>query len=132
MKHILDTHILLWYLSANRKLPTSHRKTIESAERKRARLGLSIATVWEVAKLHQYGKIKLPRPIEEFVQYLEEHPSFEILPLTGSIAIESTRLGEDFPRDPFDQIIVATARVHQLTLLTRDNRIVDSNATTCA
>jgi PIN domain nuclease of toxin-antitoxin system len=45
------------------------------------------------------------------------------LPLTTKIAAESVRLGEDFPNDPADQIIVATARCHNLTLITADERI---------
>ncbi len=45
------------------------------------------------------------------------------LPLTASIAVESVRLGDDFHRDPADQIIVATARCHGLTLITADERI---------
>jgi PIN domain nuclease of toxin-antitoxin system len=46
-----------------------------------------------------------------------------ILPLTAKIAAESVRLGDDFPNDPADQIIVATARCHNLTLITADERI---------
>ena len=35
-------------------------------------------------------------------------------------------LPDDFHRDPADRIIVATARVHDATLLTRDKRIIDA------
>jgi PIN domain nuclease of toxin-antitoxin system len=46
-----------------------------------------------------------------------------VLPLTVDIAIESERLGESFPPDPADRLIVATARVHDLTLITSDRPI---------
>jgi PIN domain nuclease of toxin-antitoxin system len=47
-------------------------------------------------------------------------PSLDILPLTVEIAIESERFSSRFPDDPADRLIAATARVHDLTLLTRD------------
>ena len=51
------------------------------------------------------------------------HPLLIIFPLTAKIAAESVRLGDDFPNDPADQIIVATACCHNLTLITADERI---------
>ena len=48
-----------------------------------------------------------------------------MLELTPEIAIESTRLPGEFHRDPADQIIVATARVHKCPLVTADERILD-------
>jgi PIN domain nuclease of toxin-antitoxin system len=47
----------------------------------------------------------------------------QVLPITAKIAAESVRLGDEFPRDPADQIIAATARCHGLTLMTSDKRI---------
>ena len=55
----------------------------------------------------------------------EEHPAVQPLPF-DLIALESTRLGPGFHRDPADQIIAATARVHGLRLLTSDQRIIQS------
>jgi PIN domain nuclease of toxin-antitoxin system len=46
-----------------------------------------------------------------------------VLPMTSRIAVESVRLGPDFPKDPADQIIVATARCHGLSLITADEDI---------
>jgi PIN domain nuclease of toxin-antitoxin system len=62
----------------------------------------------------------------------EGHPAVRILPLTGRIALESTRLGEAFPRNPADRIIAATARCHALRLMTADARIRDSKAVALA
>ncbi len=131
MKFILDTHIVAWYLMAGNKLTKGHRKVIESAERRKLRIGVSVASLWELAKLHQYGRIRAPGGLAEFIHYIEAHPCFEVLGLTGDIAIESTKLGDSFPRDPFDQIIVATARVRALSLLTVDQRVIASGAVSC-
>jgi PIN domain nuclease of toxin-antitoxin system len=48
-----------------------------------------------------------------------------LLPLTPRIAVESTQLPGSFHRDPADQIIVATARVYDCSLLTADGKILD-------
>jgi PIN domain nuclease of toxin-antitoxin system len=53
------------------------------------------------------------------------YPGIALLPLTPTIAIESTKLPGTFHRDPADQIIVATARIHDVPLLTMDRRIMD-------
>jgi PIN domain nuclease of toxin-antitoxin system len=48
------------------------------------------------------------------------------------VAVESTRLGARFHSDPIDQVIVATARCHGLTLLTVDERIIESGVVAVA
>jgi PIN domain nuclease of toxin-antitoxin system len=131
MRVILDTHVLVWYLTGDRKLSTKQRRIIETSERRKARVGVSVASLWEIAKLHQHGRLGKTTKLTEFVHYIEAHPCFETLGLTGDIAIESTKLGASFPRDPFDQIIVATARIHGLELLTADRAIIASATVTC-
>jgi PIN domain nuclease of toxin-antitoxin system len=132
MKLLADTHVLLWYLSGDRKIAATHRKAIESAERKQQRVGVSVASLWEVAKLAQLGRIRTPGAIAPFIEGIETHACFEVIGITGAMAIESTNLGAAFPKDPFDQMIVATARVLGVRLLTSDLRIIDSQAVTCA
>jgi PIN domain nuclease of toxin-antitoxin system len=55
-------------------------------------------------------------------------PHLDVLPLTVDVAIESDQLGDSFPRDPADRLIAATARVHDLTLITSDRPIRKSRA----
>jgi PIN domain nuclease of toxin-antitoxin system len=55
-------------------------------------------------------------------------PQLEVLPLTVDVAIESEQLGNAFPPDPADRLIAATARVHNLTLITSDRPIRRSGA----
>jgi PIN domain nuclease of toxin-antitoxin system len=61
--------------------------------------------------------------LDVWLDSIDSHPLLTILPLTARNAAESVRLGDDFPNDPADQIIVATARCHNLTLITADERI---------
>jgi PIN domain nuclease of toxin-antitoxin system len=73
----------------------------------------------------EYGRLKLACPVDEWMEAAITLPGVRLLELTPRIAIASTRLPGDFHRDPADQIIVATARVYGLKLLTVDERILE-------
>lgn len=88
-------------------------------------LGVSIISCWEVAKLVELGRLQLTLPVEEWLAAALHYPGIQLFDLTPRIAVESTQLPGTFHRDPADQIIVATARVHGLPLLTADGKILD-------
>ena len=52
-------------------------------------------------------------------------PPLRLAPISPEITVESTRLPEPFHRDPVDRLLTATARVDGLTLMTRDQRILE-------
>lgn len=88
-------------------------------------LGVSAISCWEVAKLVEYDRLVLPCPVGEWMEQALSYPGIQFLNLTPQIAIESTQLPVGFHKDPADQIIVATARVHNCQLLTVDAKILD-------
>jgi PIN domain nuclease of toxin-antitoxin system len=63
--------------------------------------------------------------LDELFEELHANPLFQVLPLSYEIALEVASLGFTL-RDPADRVIVATARVHRLTLMTLDQRIIES------
>jgi PIN domain nuclease of toxin-antitoxin system len=63
-------------------------------------------------------------PVDEWMEAAITLPGVRLLELTSRIAVASTRLPGNFHQDPADQIIVATARVYHLKLLTVDERIL--------
>ena len=67
-------------------------------------------------------------PWELWLRAAASSPLLQVLPLTVDIAIESEQLGESFQTDSADRLIVATARVHDLTLITSDGPIRKSGA----
>ena len=105
------------------KLPKNYSLFLSRAEEKNEKVHLAMISLWEIAKLLEYGKIKATIALDEWFSELARDPLIEILPLTPQIILESTRLGSAFHKDPADQIIVATARCHELKLLTCDERI---------
>lgn len=132
MKYLLDTHVMIWWLTDDRKLSRGHAKLLERSERSGTAVGLSAISLWEIAKLVERGRIELTQSVDESFEQLETSAFVSILPLTGRIAIESTRLGARFHADPIDQLIVATARCQGLTLVTVDERIVESGVVAVA
>jgi PIN domain nuclease of toxin-antitoxin system len=124
MRYLLDTHVALQWVTGDRKLDKTHAQIIERAERAGEELGLSAFSLWEIAKLVELQRLKFAVSIEQLFEQIEA--AVMVLPLTASVAIESTRLGGRMHRDPADQIIVATARRHGLTLLTNDRKLIES------
>jgi PIN domain nuclease of toxin-antitoxin system len=132
VKYLLDTHIMIWWLTDDRKLSKGHAKLLERSEQSGTAVGLSAMSLWEIAKLVERGRIELTQSVDDSLEQLETSAFVSILPLTGRVALESTRLGARFHADPIDQIIVATARCQGLTLLTVDERIIESGVVAIA
>lgn len=84
--------------------------------------GLSAISMWEVGKKHQIGKLELAKDIGSWLrEAIASH--IRLLPITPEVVAEAMTL-PGFPnRDPADELIVATARVHKLTLLTSDTKL---------
>jgi len=122
---LLDTHILVRWLSAPKLLSAEQRGVLEQAIRHREQVAVSAISLMEFAILAGDGKLRLRKPLDQVLSGLQADSMFEVLPITCEIALEAAYLG--VLRDPADRAIVATARTHGLRLLTSDQRIVGSN-----
>lgn len=118
---LLDTHVWVWWVHGDARLTESARKVIE--EHERAGLGVSIISCWEVAKLVEVGRLVLPCPVSEWLNKALSYPGVRLVPLSPRVVVESTQLPGPFHRDPADQMIVATARVLAVPIVTMDERI---------
>ncbi|VEN74055.1 conserved hypothetical protein [Candidatus Desulfarcum epimagneticum] len=119
---VMDTHIWVWWIHNDDRLTAGIRERIQANEDQG--LGVSVISCWEVAKLVEINRLALHCPIDEWMETALIYPGIQLLELTPEISIESTRLPGEFHRDPADQIIVATARIHESPLLTVDNKIL--------
>src|SRR5262249_51259187 len=119
---LLDTHIWVWWVFGDPQLTQSQRQHLQDNEA--TGLGVSVISCWEVAKLVELGRLVLPCPIAQWMAQALAYPGIRLLDLIPQIAIESTQLPGTFHRDPADQMIVATARVHNIPLLTADAKIL--------
>ena len=111
MRLLLDTHVVLWWLTDDPALAEDLRGALDSDPD----VHLSPVTVWEVAIKQAAGKLKGPPDLAERVR----DAGFRTLPITADHAVEAGRLPM-LHRDPFDRMLVAQARCAGLTLVTRD------------
>jgi len=119
---VLDTHVWIWWVHADAKLPNRLREQMQ--DENDGALGISVISCWEIAKLVEHGRLILPTPVEEWIGRALTYPGTKLLELTPKIAIESTQLPAPFHRDPADQMIVATARIHNCPLATLDEKLL--------
>ncbi len=80
---------------------------------------------WEVTKLFELKRLHCDMDVFDWINQALRYPGIQLLELSPRIAVESTRLPGEFHRDPADQLIVATARVHDCPLLTLDRKILE-------
>ena len=120
---VLDTHIWIWWVQDDARLSTRQRQHLQGNES--FGLGISAISCWEVAKLVECGRLSLPCPVMDWLEQALAYPGIRLLDLTPRIAVESTQLPGVFHRDPADQIIVATARIHGCPLVTADTLILN-------
>lgn len=119
---VLDTHIWVCWVHGDAQLPNNHRAFLQTHEAQG--LGVSIISCWEVAKLVEYNRLKLSLAVADWLDQALAYPGIRLLDLTPRIAVESTQLPGTFHRDPADQMIVATARVHNCAIMTMDAKII--------
>jgi PIN domain nuclease of toxin-antitoxin system len=121
---LLDTHTLLWWQQVEpSRLSARAVETLANANFTGA-LKISTITTWEVAMLVEKGRIRLDTDPLTWMDRLAELFLVEFIPIDNRIAVEANRLPDPFHRDPADRIIVATARVFGMPLLTADDRIL--------
>ena len=125
MSLLLDTHILVWWLSDRDRLSRRQRGAVETAS-ETSPLLVSDITLWEVAMLHGLGRLRFSIPLREWLERAVAPPLVRRVGVSPAIAAELADLPETFHRDPADRILLATARLLGATLVTQDRRIVAS------
>jgi PIN domain nuclease of toxin-antitoxin system len=124
-RFLLDTHIVIRWLAEPKKLSRDQTRALHEAVRRQEPVAVSAITLLEIALLFSEGRIRSDIPVDELLGQLEENPAFQVLPLTASVAVEVAALNGSL-RDPADRVIVATARLRKLRLITSDQRIIES------
>lgn len=116
MRLLLDTHVLVWCLSGDRKLPPA---TAELIRNPATDVYFSAVSIWEVAIKSALGKMRADA--NAMLRNLVEE-GFEELPVMARHTVATVTLPMHH-RDPFDRLLVAQSRLESLRLLT-DDKIV--------
>lgn len=122
MSVLLDTHSVVWLIGRIQDLGSRARDLIETAGDANAAF-VSAFSFWEVAMLSQRGRLYLPQPPTSWRQRVLDMGIQEIA-VSGEIGILAAEL-ENFPRDPADRVIAATALTLGATLITADESVLN-------
>jgi PIN domain nuclease of toxin-antitoxin system len=128
LRLLLDTHVLVWWQIEPSRLTGAQTRALDLSREIGEQLGVAAISLWEIAKLVELRRLQFDQELDIVLRSIEDHPMLRVIRLDGSVARESTRLGRGMRGDLADQLIVATARVHGLRLVTSDERIRRADA----
>ena len=117
---VLDTHAWLWWQTAEEKLSSRAQAEIADADR----IGVCTISCYEIARASARGRIRLDRDVSTWITQALAAERVEPLELTHRVAADAGALGPEFPGDPVDRIIYATAVEHGTRLVTRDRALL--------
>ena len=117
MRYLLDTCALIWLGMGGGDLSANARRRISVA----SSLHYSSISAWELARLQKEGKVVIPNDPDGFIADLTEQYGMSAIPPVDEIMLRAADL-PDFHKDPADRIIIATALVHDLTIVTGDGK----------
>jgi len=121
MRYLLDTAPWINGVTIPEVFPQRIRRLLASTETK----GLCSVSLLEAAILYRLGRLDIDGTLPQFFA-AGLSADLQVLDLTPAIAVKTNDLSEDFPGDPFDRAIVATAAALNLKLITADPAIRDA------
>jgi len=121
---LLDTCAMIW-MSENEWLSEEAVEELDQASDRSESVRLSAISAWEIGMLASKERLTFPlAPLAWFDRFLHGG-SFLLCDLSPEILVTSSFLPGRAPNDPIDRIIIATARQNDLTLVTRDRKILE-------
>jgi len=122
MKVLLDTCAILWAVSTPQRLSANARTVLKDPTTIPFVSAISSA---EIACACERGRIELDRHWKTWFRHYLDLNQWQCLPIDLASMEEAYSLPPPFHADPADRIVVATARIHGLCVLTADKRILD-------
>ncbi len=120
MELLLDTHIFLWFLNADKQLPQVIRDQIRDPQNN---VYLSVVSLWEIIIKNRLGKLPLPYPPGVYIPQERERHQINSLTLDEACV---DRLGKlpALHRGPFDRMLICQAFEMGFTLVTMDHAVL--------
>ena len=116
---VLDTHALIWWVSANDQLSRKAKNAInKELGDEGGQIVISSISTWEIALLVEKNRLKLTMDVDEWIQTVTAIDKVLFMPVDNQIAIQSVRLPGEFHPDPADRMITALSRHLSAPLIT--------------
>lgn len=122
MRILLDTHVWIWSQEAQEQFGPEARSIILNEDNE---LFISSISSLEISRLVWRKRLTLAGQLRTWISETLQALRAETIPVTHEVALAAYELPGEFHRDPADRILVATAVVHNFTLMTADNRILE-------
>jgi PIN domain nuclease of toxin-antitoxin system len=119
MKILLDTHIFLWYITGDERLPPPMLPIIRAPANE---VYLSVISVWEIIIQCQLGKLLLPQSPATYLPQQRQKHGFESLMLDEESLANLDKL-PPLHKDPFDRMLLCQALRYGLTIFSTDNAV---------
>ena len=119
MRLLLDTHIFLWFISGDKRLPESMQSSIRDLNNE---VYLSVVSLWEAIVKYQLGRLPLPQSPDIYLPIQRQKHRITSLSLDEASASQLVNLPQ-VHRDPFDRMLICQALEHGLTIVTVDAAI---------
>jgi PIN domain nuclease of toxin-antitoxin system len=119
MRLLLDTHVFLWYISGDARLPAQLRDDLRNPENE---VWLSVVSVWEAIVKYRLNKLPLPELPEAYLPAQRQRHQIQSLALDEPSVTQLAQLPL-LHRDPFDRMLICQALQYGLTIATVDEAI---------
>ena len=119
---ILDTHALVWWITGSKEISAKALASIKKAKSVNG-IYVSSISVWELSMLVRTERIILSIPLQKWIRAVEDLPFVKFVPVDNDIAELSVNLPGKYHKDPADRIIIATAQLLNMPVVTRDGEM---------
>ncbi len=118
MQYLIDTHVLIWWMTSDNRLSTTAKDLIKSH---RNNIYWSVASSWEVSIKYALGKLEFDEPPENLIPSELDKNHIETLAIMNNHAFLAGQLPAHH-KDPFDRMLVAQARIESLGVISNDSK----------
>ena len=122
---LLDTHVWIWSANGDSSLVGPRSRSLLLKAEAREAIRVSPVTIFELSALHTSGRLRLARPLEQWVGDSFAAAGVRVAELTSSVAMDAGSIPRTALADPLDRLLVSTARHLDAIFVTADRQILE-------